>query len=169
MAATPDEVLRLAMTDEVGRCLNSSMAVIRHCTEQLDDQQIWWRPAESMNSIGNLLLHLKGNLRQWVVTGLSELSDDRDRAAEFSQRIAIPKERLLDELTETVAEAIETVRRASIVELTSVRRIQEFDVTGLGAIFDAIPHFKGHTQEIVCLTRMQKGQDYRFRWKPSSE
>ena len=122
-----------------------------------------------MNSIGNLLLHLQGNLRQWVVAGLSHLPDERNRPAEFAQRSMIPKSLLLGELEATAEQAIATVRQASTGELLATRRIQEFDVTGLGEIFDAIPHFKGHTQEVVCLTRMQLGDAYQFRWKPIKE
>jgi hypothetical protein len=78
----------------------------------------------------------------------------------------IPKSELLQRLDEVVAAATEALARMTPEEMLKVRCIQGFSVSGLGAIFDSVPHFKGHTHEIICLTRMQLGEDYGFDWVP---
>src|SRR6266446_3458489 len=78
---------------------------IERCLELLTDEQIWWRANPQSNSIGNLLLHLSGNVRQWIVCGLGRASDKRDRDSEFAERDTIPREELLVRLKETLNEA----------------------------------------------------------------
>jgi len=80
----------------------------------------------------------------------------------------IPKSELLQRLDGVVAAATEALARMTPEEMLRMRRIQNFKVSGLGAIFDSVPHFKGRTQEIVCLTRMQSGDGYRFDWVPKT-
>jgi len=153
---------------ETVRRLNAYVEKIAHCVGQLSDDQVWWRPHESMNSIGNLILHLTGNIRQWLVSGVGGAEDVRDRPAEFSSREAIPKVALLNQLEQIVGEAKAALARASADEMLAPRRIQGFDVTGWGAVFSCVPHFEGHTQEITCLTRMQLKDAYRFHWVPQT-
>lgn len=157
-----------AVVAETTNCLSSCVAKIKHCVGQLTDEQIWWRPQESMNRIGNLILHLSGNVRQWIVAGIGGAPDVRDRPREFSERQMIPKDELLGRLDAVVSAATAALAKLTAEELLRVRRIQGFKVTGLGAIFDSVPHFKGHTQEIVCLTRMQLGDNYKFDWVPKT-
>jgi hypothetical protein len=149
--------------------LTSALGKIKHCLDQLTDEQVWWRPRPALNGIGNLLLHLCGNVRQWIVAGLGGAADVRDRSAEFAERGPISKEELLRRLDTVVAQAKGILPGLSADQLLKVRRIQGFDVTGLGALFDSIPHFRGHTQEIIHLTRLQLGDAYRFAWTPKSE
>jgi hypothetical protein len=78
---------------------------IRNCLNQLSDEQIWWRAAPSLNSIGNLILHLCGNVRQWVVVGLGGGEDVRDRPAEFAEQGPITRADLLHRLDAVVDEA----------------------------------------------------------------
>lgn len=85
--------------------LDQCLVKISHCVGQLSDEQVWWRPREEMNSIGNLLLHLTGNVRQWMIAGLGTAKDVRNRPAEFSQRGSIPKEELLEQRRQAVADA----------------------------------------------------------------
>ena len=144
------------------------MTKINHCLEQLSDEQVWWRPREDMNSIGNLLLHLSGNVKQWIVSGLGNAADDRNRPAEFSQRGPIPKAELIEQLARCVAEARSVLGKCTAEEMLADRRIQGFEVTGWQAIFDCVPHFKGHSQEIICLTRLQLGNAYRVHWQPQT-
>jgi hypothetical protein len=164
---TADE-LAAAVGSEVGKELTSALAKIKHCLGQLTDEQVWWRSRPSLNSIGNLILHLCGNVRQWIVAGLGDAADVRDRPAEFSEPGPIPKEELLRKLEAVVDEARVVLARQTARQLLEARRIQGFDVTGLAAIFDSVPHFRGHTQEIVSLTRLQLGDAYRFAWAPTA-
>jgi len=73
-----DQTLAAAAIIETTNCLNSCVSKIKHCLGQLTDEQVWWRPQESMNSIGNLVLHLCGNVCQWIVAGIGGAPDVRD-------------------------------------------------------------------------------------------
>jgi hypothetical protein len=148
--------------------LESALQRIEHCLGQLRDEQVWRRSQPGLNSIGNLILHLCGNLRQWIVAGLGGAADIRDRPAEFAEQGPLPKAELLRRLEDAVAQAKHVLAGVDARRLTEGRRIQGFDVTGVAAIFDSIPHFRGHTQEIVHMTRLQLGDAYRFAWTPTT-
>src|SRR5215510_8601666 len=95
----------LAFLRQARFCLRESYLVkVEGALEMLSDEQVWWRPNESSNSIGNLLLHLAGNLRQWVIAGVGKAEDLRDRQREFTERKQISKAELLDLLRTTLAE-----------------------------------------------------------------
>ena len=79
---------------------------IRRCLKVLSREDVWWRAHENTNSIGNLVLHLCGNVRQWIVSGLGGEEDRRLRPAEFSRRLPLPKDQLLELLETTVGEAV---------------------------------------------------------------
>jgi hypothetical protein len=164
---TADE-LAAAVGNEAAYELTSALTRIKHCLSQLTDDQVWWRSHPSLNSIGNLLLHLCGNLRQWIIAGLGSATDTRDRPAEFAQRDPIPKADLLRQLDAVVSEAKAVLGKLTARQLLAARRIQGFEMTGLAAIFDSVPHFRGHTQEIVHLTRLQLGDAYQFAWTPTT-
>jgi hypothetical protein len=160
--------LAAAVRTEAANELTEALDRIRHCLGQLTDEQVWWRSQPWMNSIGNLVLHLCGNVRQWIIAGLGGAADVRNRPAEFAERGPIPKEELSSKLDAVVSEAKEVLGRLTARQMLEVRRIQGFNVSGFGAIFSSIPHFRGHTQEIVHLTRLKLGDAYRFAWKPTT-
>lgn len=160
--------LAAALGKDAANELGSALSRIRHCLGQLSDEQIWQRPCNEMNSVGNLVLHLCGNLRQWIVIGLGGGEDKRDRPAEFAERGPIDRAKLLGCLADVVDEARAVLARMTAAELLRPRRIQGFDLTGLGAIFDSVPHFRGHTQEIVHMTRSMLGDAYQFHWTPQT-
>ncbi len=164
----PEELCQ-AVIEAACRELDSAHSKIGHCVRQLSDEQLWWRERPDLNSIGNLILHLCGNLRQWVISGLGGVPDIRARQQEFDQREPLTKEELIGRLADTVAEALAVLRRISPAELVRVRHVQEFDLSGAAVIFDTIPHFRGHTQEIVYLTRRLLGPRYAFDFVPQGE
>jgi hypothetical protein len=153
---------------EAAKELNHSLSKMKHCLGQLSDDQVWWRSHPAMNSIGNLILHLCGNVRQWIIGGLGAGPDIRNRPAEFSERGPISKEQLLRRLDAVVNEAKSVLERQTAAQLVEPRRIQGSIVTGLQAIFDSVPHFQGHAQEIIHMTRLQLGDGYRVFWQPKS-
>jgi hypothetical protein len=167
MAPTTEELAQ-AVVAETRKRLEESLTKIEHCLSQLDDEQVWWRQSESQNSIGNVILHVCGNLRQWIVSGIGGERDTRHRPSEFSERGPIPTAELLGRLKGVVREACATLSATGPEELLKSRRIQGSDVTGLGAIFDSVPHFVGHTHQIVFITRLQLGDRYEFEWSPST-
>src|SRR5262249_2336251 len=126
--------LTAAVRAEAAIELTEANDKIKHCLGQLNDSQVWWRPQPTMNCIGNLILHLCGNVRQWVVAGLGGAADVRNRASEFAERGPIPKAELSKRLETLVGEAKEVLERLTPREMLEGRCIQGFDVTGLGAL-----------------------------------
>ncbi len=113
-------------------------------------------------------MHLCGNVGQWLVAGLGGTADVRDRPAEFAERGPIPRAELLRMLDAAVNEAKEVLGKQTARQLVEARRIQGYDVTGLTAIFSSVPHFRGHTQEIIGMTRLLLGNAYQFAWEPTT-
>src|SRR5499433_3076210 len=91
---------------------------LRSCVESLTDNQVWWRPNEASNSIGNLLLHLNGNVYQWLVASFNRLEDTRNRPAEFAERQRLSTSDLLEKLAATLQEASGVLSRLTEADLT---------------------------------------------------
>jgi uncharacterized damage-inducible protein DinB len=147
---------------EFEHLLREAQHRISHCVGQLDEEQIWWRACEGQNSIANLILHISGNLRQWCIAGLSDQQDVRNRDGEFSTDHTQTREQLLDHMAAVVNEALDVLKRLTDEDLTDGSEIQGFPVTGLQALFHTVPHFVGHTHQIVYITRLILGEAYRF-------
>jgi uncharacterized damage-inducible protein DinB len=135
---------------------------IAACLAPLGEEDIWWRPNEASNSIGNLVLHLAGNVRQWIVAGVGGTDDRRDRQAEFDQRDAIPGGELLARLRSVVNEAAEVIEGLTPAQLAERRLIQGYETTVLGAIYHVVEHFSMHTGQIILLTKARTGRDLGF-------
>ena len=162
------EALADAVAAESRSRIAASVEKIRHCVGQLSEEQIWWRPHEQANAVGNIILHLCGNLRQWIVAALGGAADVRRRPDEFSRREPMSAGELLRGLSDVAVQCDAVLSAVTAEELLRRRRVQGFDVSGLGAIFDSVPHLGGHTQEIVFITRLQLGDAYTFHWSPST-
>lgn len=161
------------LASAVGRAaaheMGSALSRLTHCVNQLSDEQVWWRAHPTSNSIGNLILHLCGNVRQWIVSGLGGVPDTRKRPEEFGERGPVPKAELLSRLEAVVKVAQDVLVRQTAEQFLAVRNIQSYSVTGLAALFDSVPHFRGHTQEIVGMTRQLLGDAYQFQWQPRTK
>jgi uncharacterized damage-inducible protein DinB len=135
---------------------------IERCLEELNDEQLWWRANETSNSIGNLLLHLSGNARQWIACGLGGESDQRERRSEFDERSMISKAKLLSRLKETLADVDAVLSEFDPNLLLKPHKIQGCDVTALEAIFHVVEHFSMHTGQIILLTKLLTESDLHF-------
>ena len=135
---------------------------IERCVTLLTHEQIWWRANPASNSIGNLLLHLSGNVRQWIVVGLGGAVDSRDRDAEFAQREVIPPDELLTRLRDTVREADQTLDNFDHERLLDQFTIQGLEVSALAAIMHVVEHFSMHTGQIILLAKMFTEVDLEF-------
>lgn len=132
------------------------------CVQSLTDEQVWWRPNEASNSIGNLILHLNGNVGQWLIASFKRLKDGRDRPAEFKQRDLIPASELLERLGRTMQEAGEVLSSLTEAELLTVFEIQGYRISGLEAVYQVVEHFGLHYGQIAYITKMLRGQDLGF-------
>jgi uncharacterized damage-inducible protein DinB len=135
---------------------------IERCLEALSDEDVWWRANPESNSIGNLLLHLAGNVRQWIVGGLGGGRDARVRQQEFDERSIIPRAELLALVRQALSDVDDTLASLDPSILLEQRRIQGNDVVVLEAIFHVVEHFSMHTGQIILLTKMLGSADLEF-------
>jgi uncharacterized damage-inducible protein DinB len=142
--------------------LDDYLPKIERCLEKLSDEQIWWRANEESNSIGNLILHLCGNARQWIVCGVGSAPDKRNRDSEFEQRDVIPRDDLIALLRSTLTDVETTLQSVDPSTLLEYRKIQGNEVDILEAIFHVTEHFSMHTGQIIMLTKMVTSDDLRF-------
>jgi uncharacterized damage-inducible protein DinB len=135
---------------------------IEHCLGELSEEAVWWRANPESNSIGNLLLHLAGNVRQWIVSGLGGAPDERIRQQEFDAQSGISRAELLARLKQALMEVDGVLVALDPSRVLEQRRIQGDDVTVLDALFHVVEHFSMHTGQIILLTKMLKGADLKF-------
>jgi hypothetical protein len=132
------------------------------CVDSLAEERIWWRPNEASNSIGNLILHLNGNVRQWLISSFNSSEDRRDRPAEFAERQSISKAVLLTNLGATMQEASAVLSRLTEADLLASFHIQGVTVTGLYAVYQVVEHFGMHYGQILFITKLVRGEDLGF-------
>ncbi len=135
---------------------------LRGCVEPLADEQVAWRPNSASNSIGNLILHLNGNVRQWLLASFSGLEDTRDRPAEFNERNPASASSLVEQLSRTMQEASEVLGRLTEIDLLKRFEIQGYKVTGLEAVYQVVEHFGLHYGQVLYITKMLRGEDLGF-------
>ncbi|MCY4484873.1 MAG: DUF1572 family protein [Spirochaetaceae bacterium] len=141
---------------------------INHCFDQLGAEDLWWTPRAGSNSIGVIIQHLIGNLRQWAISGIGGEPDVRDRPAEFRVEARADKTSLqarFNRVLDRVAAVYAEVDDAAILD---GRRIQGSDTTVLAAIYDTMSHLKLHTGQVLYLTRLRLGEAYRESWTPTT-
>jgi len=160
-----DRIARL-FQKEVRRDLRAYLRRVNRCLRLLDEKQIWWRPNAASNSAGNLVLHLCGNVRQWIISGLGGAPDRRDRDAEFAARGSVAGGALLRRLNSTMREADGVLRRLTPQTLARRYRIQGYHVTGLGAVAHVYFHFSYHAGQIIYITKLQQGRNLRLTKLP---
>lgn len=156
------EIGRTFMEQSARHIIEDFLPKIEAAVGELTDEEIWWRPNARSNSIGNMLLHLSGNVRQWIVAGVGETPDTRRRQQEFDEQGPVPAAELMRRLRLTVDEAVAVFDALPPSRLLEMRHIQIYDVTVLHAIIHVVEHFSYHTGQIVYAAKLLKGKDFRF-------
>lgn len=139
---------------------------IERCVNLLDYDAIWWQPNPHSNSVGTLIRHLQGNVRQYIVSGAGGEPDRRQRDEEFARRADVQPAELLEELRSTVSDVAATLERLDPHQLDAERTIQGRRMTVFEAIYHAVEHFSMHTGQIIYITKQLRDRDlefYRFR------
>jgi uncharacterized damage-inducible protein DinB len=162
MTASETQLAKHFLDTARGSLVEQHWLKIQNCVAPLTEEQIWWRPNEASNSIGNLLLHLNGNIGQWLVASFERRQDTRNRPQEFNARGAVTASELLARLGATVEEAGRVLARLMPEELLANYEIQGYTVTGLYAVFHAVEHFALHYGQIAFITKSLSGQDLGF-------
>ena len=160
------DVIGLAFLDKSRALITADyVPKIERCLDRLSDGDIWWRANEASNSIGNLILHLCGNVTMWIIGGVGSLPFERHRQREFDERRKIPAAELRSRLRDVARQADEVMSAVGPEELLSRRQIQGYDVTVLEAIYHVVEHFSMHTGQIILLTKARVQGDLTL-WEP---
>jgi uncharacterized damage-inducible protein DinB len=135
---------------------------IRLAVEALPADAVWWRANDQSNSVGNLLLHLAGNVRQWMISGVGRAPDIRHRAAEFAARDGASGVELLATLNQVLDEVEGVLDGLTPDALLEHRTIQARDITVLDAIFICVEHFALHLGQIILIAKLRAPGSIQF-------
>jgi uncharacterized damage-inducible protein DinB len=150
---TLDQVALAAFRSRITKILP---AQVRSCIEDLSEEQLWWRPNDQSNSVGNLVLHVSGSTRHYLSRSIGHMNYERDRPAEFSERGPVPKEQLLAIFDETVAQAVSVLDSFETSRFMDPTEEPNYYVTVFEQIFGIAIHLATHTGQIVYATKMLK-------------
>ena len=162
MPTAEHEVSALFLEFSRTKLLEQYWPRLRTCVEPLTPEQLNWRPNPASNSIANLILHLSGNVRQWLVASFNREQDHRDRPAEFAERRLLSAGPLLDQLAATMDEAAAVLARLTPSDLTARYEIQGYHVSGLDAVYQAVEHFGLHYGQILYIAKSLTAADLGF-------
>ena len=154
--------LSLEFTAQAIKRINQSTEKITACMEQLEEKDVWVSPNENLNSIGNLILHLCGNIRQHIISALGGEQDIRTRDLEFSAKGGFNKSELIAKLQDTAGEATKVIGRMGEEELLKKRIAQGVSHSGVDSIVHVTEHYSYHTGQIIFLTKLFKNIDLAF-------
>jgi uncharacterized damage-inducible protein DinB len=157
-----DNTLHRLFLDCSVRWLELSLSHIEACLGKLTEEQVWARGTENENAIGNLVLHLAGNVRQWIVSGVGGAPDIRQRDGEFAARGGSSIPELKERLRATVTEAAAVIGAVTPERLAERVTIQKYEVSILEAIYRVVEHFSLHTGQIIFATKLLTGSDMGF-------
>lgn len=142
--------------------IDEYLVKIERCLNELKEEEIWERPNESSNSIGNIILHLCGNITQYIISSLGTAKDNRERDLEFTTKGGISKLELYRKLSNVVDEAKNVISEINLEDLKKIRTVQGFRMSGIGIIIHVVEHFSYHTGQIAFWTKMIKNIDLGF-------
>ena len=153
--------LKEFIQQSVYRITENTNRIIK-CLKEIEETEIWQHPNENSNSIGNIILHLCGNIRQYAISSLGETEDVRVRDKEFSTKEGFNKNELLAKLKDTVDEAIEIIENLDESELIKLYSVQGFNLSGIGIIIHVTEHYSYHTGQIAFWVKLLKNKDLGF-------
>lgn len=168
MSARDSELATIFLAFSRYKLLNMYWPRLKTCVEPMTVEQVWWRPNEASNSIGNLILHLNGNVTQWLVDSFNRNEDKRNRPVEFSTNGGLTAAQLLGRLGETLAKAEKVLDHLTVDELLAPYEIQGYHVHGLDAVYQVVEHFGLHYGQIAYIAKSLSAKDLGFYRELSS-
>jgi uncharacterized damage-inducible protein DinB len=153
MTATAQQIHNLLIAETKRRLFDEGVVRIKKSLSLMTEQQIWHRPNASSNSAGNLVLHLCGNVRQWIVSGLGKVGDVRTRQAEFDEQGPVPVDEMLSRLDALMQEVEAVLDRLSSDDLVAMHRVQGYDESGLSILVHVVEHFSYHVGQITYIVK----------------
>jgi uncharacterized damage-inducible protein DinB len=148
--------------EQIARHMEMNAPRIEKCLAELSEEELWRRPNAASNSVGNLMLHLCGNITQYVLSSLAGHPDHRERDAEFGAEGGYTKAELLEKLQQTVRAAVQVIRNASLEEMLRERNVQGFQMSGIAIAVHVSEHYSYHTGQIAFWVKLLKGKDLGF-------
>lgn len=142
--------------------MDESLRMIHISLEKIAEEQVWQKPNESLNSIGNLILHLCGNMTQYGIASLNDIGDNRQRDLEFATEGGFSKKELFAKLETTVEGVKRSFHNTSIDRLVAVRQVQGFEFSGIGNIIHVVEHFSYHTGQIAFWVKQLSNEQLGF-------
>lgn len=142
--------------------MEENTSKVKKCFEELTEEDVWQRPNKASNSVGNLVLHLCGNITQYILSSLGKTEDKRERDKEFSIEGGYTKEELMEKLEATIAQSISVIKTAKQPEVLLKRSVQGFEHSAIAIIMHVVEHYSYHTGQIVFWTKLLKNQDLGF-------
>lgn len=162
MTTTDSELATIFLAFTRNKLLGQYWPRLKTCVEPMTVEQVWWRPNPASNSIGNLILHLNGNVTQWLVASFNKDEDKRDRPAEFAAQSGMTAAELLARLGATIAETEKVLNRLTVEDLLAPYEIQGYHVRGLDAVYQVTEHFGLHYGQIAYIAKSLSGKDLGF-------
>lgn len=162
---TPNEAnaLRDEMVKETKRrIIHESIPRVKICLEKLSGEELWYRPNKNTVSVGNLVLHVGGNARQWILSGLGGHPDNRNREWEFNEKGPISAQKLLQQLDQLADEIVQVLDELPADILLKKIKVQGFEETGLSILIHAIEHFSYHVGQITYFVKSGKDIDLQY-------
>lgn len=144
------------------RYIDENTKKLKACLDELEEADTWRRPNEHSNSVGNLLLHLSGNIRQWVISSLGNIEDRRQREKEFAAIGGYTRSELKEKLFSTVEEAKAIIKNMTITEILKKRKVQAYSYSGISIILHVTEHYSYHTGQIIFWVKLLKDKDLGF-------
>ncbi len=157
-----EQLLREELVENACYRMEESLRMVGICMEQLSEADIWRKPNTATNSIGNLILHLCGNITQYGIASMQNIPDERNRDQEFETESGYSKNELLQKLKDTIKEAKKTFRTLGTEALLKKRSVQGFEFSGIGNIIHVTEHLSYHTGQIALWTKMLNNKSLGF-------
>lgn len=154
-----DQVSSLLIQESRYRLLDESIPRLQKCLDKLSEEEVWFRPNENTVSIGNLILHLCGNVRQWLISGLGGAPDQRKRQQEFDEPGPLPTSDLRKKLDTLAIDIQEVLERLTTDDLLAFKSIQGYDSSGVSILVHVVEHFSYHVGQVTILVKSRKNID----------
>ncbi|WP_372973700.1 DinB family protein [Muriicola sp.] len=142
--------------------IEENMRMLQKSLDFLKEEEVWKRPNETSNSVGNILVHLRGNITQYILAGLGGAEDLRERDAEFAVQGGLSKRELMEQIHALMQEVKSALKNLSDEQLTNYYKVQGFDLSGAGIVLHVVEHFSYHTGQIAFWTKSLKNRDLGF-------
>ena len=144
------------------RLISESLPRLQKCLSELTEEEVWRRPNENSNSVGNLILHLTGNVNQWIVSTLGGEPDNRKRQQEFDEQGPIATEKILGDLQIVMTNADKVISTLKPEELTQIKNVQGDSETVMAILIHVTEHFSYHTGQVSYIAKAQKNLDLNY-------